>query len=168
MAHAGQTSGRRRGKWDRLAAKLFSRSKEEQASFRLSASMMRNEREFKLKVYPSLGLSLVIPYIFWYTALQSSTWAEFRQSSFMYTLYIMLILLVSVVIMLRYSGQYKAAWIFRAAPIANENVLYRGALKAFLCNMFIPVFMLNAIVFTCTFGLGFYLMWRLFYSQQQR
>lgn len=55
--------------------------------------------------------------------------------------------------MLKYSGQYKASWIFRAAPMANENVLYRGALKAFLSNIFIPVFLLNAIVFTWTFGL---------------
>nr|WP_154959596.1 hypothetical protein [Paenibacillus xylanexedens] len=153
MAHSGQTSSRRRGKWDRMVAKLFSRSTEEQACFRLSASMMRDEREFKLKVYPSLGLSLVMPYIFWYTALQSSTWAEFRQSSFVYTLYIMLILLVTVVIMLRYSGQYKASWIFRAAPMSDENVLYRGALKAFLSNIFIPVFLLNAAMFTWTFGL---------------
>ncbi|WP_366292503.1 hypothetical protein [Paenibacillus sp. AN1007] len=153
MAHSGQTSERRRGKWDRLAAKLFSRSKEEQACFRLASSMMRNEREFKLKVYPSLGLSLVMPYIFWYTALQSSTWSEFRQSSFVYTLYIMLVLLISIVIMLKYSGQYKASWIFRAAPMVNENVLYRGALKAFLSNIIIPVFLLNGIVFTWTFGL---------------
>jgi hypothetical protein len=153
MAHAGQASGRRRGGWDRIMAKVFSRSREEQACFRLSASMMRNEREFKLKVYPSMGLSFVLPYVFWFTELQSSTWAEFRESSFFYTLYIVLLLIVTVVTMLKYSGQYKAFWTFRAAPLANESVLYSGALKAFLCNMFLPVFILNVIVFVWTFGL---------------
>ncbi|MFB8376410.1 hypothetical protein [Paenibacillus taichungensis] len=153
MAHAGQTSRRRRGNWDRIMAKIFSRSREEQACFRLSASMMRSEREFKLKVYPSMGLSFVLPYVFWFTQLQSSSWTEFRESSFFYTLYILLLLIVSVVTMLKYSGQYKAFWTFRAAPLANENVLYSGALKAFLCNMFLPVFLLNAIVFVWTFGL---------------
>ncbi|MGX1829731.1 hypothetical protein ACWIE6_15885 [Paenibacillus taichungensis] len=153
MAHAGQTSRRRRGNWDRIMAKVFSRSREEQACFRLSASMMRSEREFKLKVYPSMGLSFVLPYVFWFTQLQSSSWTEFRESSFFYTLYILLLLIVSVVTMLKYSGQYKAFWTFRAAPLANENVLYSGALKAFLCNMFLPVFLLNAIVFVWTFGL---------------
>ncbi|MBM6383574.1 MAG: hypothetical protein JSY10_06210 [Paenibacillus sp.] len=153
MAHSGSTSGRRKGSWDRTVARAFCRSGEEQACFRLSASMMRNEREFKLKVYPSIGLSFVLPYVFWFTQLQSSTWAELREGSFFYTLYIMLILVVSVIIMLKYSGQYKAFWTFRAAPIANENVLYKGALKAFMCNMFLPVFLLNAIVFAWTFGL---------------
>ncbi|WP_433922162.1 hypothetical protein [Paenibacillus taichungensis] len=153
MAHAGQASGRRRGGWDRNMAKVFSRSREEQACFRLSASMMRSEREFKLKVYPSMGLSFVLPYVFWFTQLQSSSWAEFRESSFFYTLYILLLLIVSVVTMLKYSGQYKAFWTFRAAPLANENVLYSGALKAFLCNMFLPVFILNTIIFVWTFGL---------------
>ncbi|MBR2565351.1 MAG: hypothetical protein IKE29_12090 [Paenibacillus sp.] len=153
MAHAGQTSSRRRGKWDRRVAKLFCRSIEEQACFRLSATMMRNEREFKLKVYPSLGLALVMPYIIWYTGLQSNTWMEFRQGAYVYSLYLMLILVITVVTMLKYSGQYKAAWILRAAPLANESVLYKGALKAFLYNMFLPLFLLNAIVFTWTFGL---------------
>ncbi|WP_413406846.1 hypothetical protein [Paenibacillus amylolyticus] len=153
MAHSGQSSGRRRGRWDRLISKVVSRSREEQACFRLSASMMRNEREFKLKVYPSLGLSFVLPYVFWFTELQSSSWAEFRQSSFVYTFYIVLMLVVTVVVMLKFSGQYKAFWTFRAAPMANDSALYKGALKAFLCNMFLPIFLANAVLFTWTFGL---------------
>ncbi|WP_440114296.1 hypothetical protein [Paenibacillus sp. QZ-Y1] len=153
MAYSGQSSGRRRGNWDRIMAKVFCRSREEQACFRLSASMMRNEREFKLKVYPSMGLSFVLPYVFWFTQLQSSTWAELRESSFFYTFYIMLLLVVTVVVMLKYSGQYKAFWTFRAAPMANDNALYNGTLKAFLGNLFMPVFLLNAVVFIWTFGL---------------
>ncbi|MBU5352907.1 hypothetical protein KQI74_11470 [Paenibacillus barcinonensis] len=152
MAHVSQTSSRRRGRWDRIIAKLVSRSREEQACFRLAASLMRNEREFKLQVYPVLALAFVLPYLFWLTALQTSTWAEFRQSEFAYTLYIMLFMVVTAVNVLRYSGQYKAAWVFRAVPIASENVLYQGTLKAFLYNLFLPLFLLNAVVFTWVFG----------------
>lgn len=153
MAHAGQTSGRRRGGLDRIVARMFCRTREEQACFRLSANMMRNEREFKLKVYPSIGLSLVLPYIFWFTFMQDSSWAELRESALFYTLYIMLFVVVTVVMMLKYSGHYKAFWTFRAAPLANDHVLYSGTLKAFLCNMFMPVFMINAAIFLWAFGL---------------
>ncbi|CAH1196683.1 MULTISPECIES: hypothetical protein [Paenibacillus] len=152
MAHSGQTSKRKRGRWDRRIAQLLCRSREEQACFRLSANMMRNEREFKLKVYPSIGLSFVLPYVFWLTYLQSESWGELRQSSMFYTMYIMLFLIMSVVLMLKFSGNYKAFWSFRAAPLAHDGVLYSAALKAFATNMFLPMYLLNAVVFGWTFG----------------
>ena len=44
LAHSEAGKGRERGRLDRFLAKLVCRSRTEQACFRLSASMLKNER----------------------------------------------------------------------------------------------------------------------------
>lgn len=45
-------------------SRLICSSKEEKLFFKFASDMMKNEREFKLKVYPTLGFAIVLPFIF--------------------------------------------------------------------------------------------------------
>ncbi|OOC60606.1 hypothetical protein [Paenibacillus ihbetae] len=152
LSHSDAGSGKERGRADRALARWFCRTHEEQACFRLSASMMKSEREFKLKVYPSLGLSMILPYLFFFTALRGSTLAEIRSGSSFYVLYAMLVMVITTVMMLKYSGKPKAFWLFRAAPLSSLGPLYRGTLKAYAVKMFLPLFAVNAAIFLSLFG----------------
>ncbi len=61
------TSKSKKEKTNRLKEfllKLICRTSEERAFYRFASLMMKQEREFKLKVYPSLGFAFVIPFIF--------------------------------------------------------------------------------------------------------
>ncbi|WP_235613234.1 hypothetical protein [Paenibacillus sp. LC231] len=152
LAHSEAGKGRERGRLDRFLAKLVCRSRTEQACFRLSASMLKNEREFKLKVYPTLGLSVLLPYLFFVSTIRNSSLAEISQGSSYYVLHTMLIMIVTVVMMLKFSGKPKAFWLFGAAPMPSMNPLYLGALKAFAVKMFLPLFTVNAVIFLILFG----------------
>lgn len=152
LAHSEAGKGRERGRLDRFLAKLVCRSRTEQACFRLSASMLKNEREFKLKVYPTLGLSVLLPYLFFVSTIRNSSLAEISQGSSYYVLHTMLIMIVTVVMMLKFSGKPKAFWLFGAAPMPSMNPLYQGALKAFAVKMFLPLFTVNAVIFLTLFG----------------
>ena len=44
--------------------------------FRFAATMMKQEREFKLKVYPGIGIALVFPFIFIFNELSWRTIAD--------------------------------------------------------------------------------------------
>lgn len=153
LAHSEAGKGRERGRFDRFLAKIVCRSRTEQACFRLSASMLKNEREFKLKVYPTLGLSVLLPYLFFFSTIRNSSLAEIGRGSSYYVLHVMLIMIVTVVMMLKFSGKPKAFWLFGAAPMPNMSPLYQGALKAFAIKMFLPLFAVNAIVFLVIFGI---------------
>lgn len=153
LAHSEAGKGRERGKFDRFIARLVCRSSTEQACFRLSASMLKNEREFKLKVYPTLGLSVLLPYLFFFSTIRNSSFAEIGSGSSYYVLHVMLIMIVTVVMMLKFSGKPKAFWLFGAAPMPNMNPLYQGALKAFAVKMFVPLFAVNAVVFLIIYGM---------------
>ena len=64
LTYHGKAKENKHSKLGHLFLRVICHSNEERAFFRFASSMMKNERDFKLKVYPSLGFSIVIPFIF--------------------------------------------------------------------------------------------------------
>ncbi|TLS51163.1 hypothetical protein FE782_15615 [Paenibacillus antri] len=154
-SHGGKPrrSGSRRMS-GRLAG-LLCASREEQAFFRFASSMLTAEREFKLKVYPSLGFALVFPFIFLFQGLADMSLAEMAGTRWHLSIYLGGIMIPSVLYMLKYSGAYKGAWIFRVAPSADRSAMYRGTVKAALARLLAPVTLLLGVAYFAIFGVGF-------------
>ena len=53
--------------------------------------------------------------------------------------------------MLKFSGNYKGSWLFKAAPIGQISSVYSGTLKAFLVKLYLPVFLVLSLAFTWIF-----------------
>lgn len=121
--------------------------------FRFSDNMMRNEREFRLKVYPALGLSLVFPFIFMFNEIQMNSYAHLVSSKWYLGIYMSCLMIPNAVTMLKYSGKYKGAWIYKTAPIQSLAPLYSAALKVFIVNLFLPVYLILSIIFIGIFGI---------------
>ncbi|UQZ33952.1 hypothetical protein C2I18_10695 [Paenibacillus sp. PK3_47] len=148
-----EAAGKDSGRLARRLAGIFCRSSEEGMFFRFTWSMMKNERDFKLKVYPSIGLSLVFPFIFMFNQVWSGDLESMRNSKAYLLIYFCGMLLMTVVQMLRYSASYKGAWIYKAIPLPNESDVYSGMLKAVLLRLMLPLFVLEAAVFVWLFGM---------------
>lgn len=127
-------------------------SSEEQAFYRFASLMMKQEREFKLKVYPSLGFSFVIPFIFLINNFSFEE-VDFSTSLRYFTIYFSMIIIPSAVMMVGYSAKYKAAWIFKVAPIEDYSKLNKGTLKAFLMKLFLPLYFAISVIFCFIFGI---------------
>lgn len=134
--------------------KAFCPGKQERTFFRFTSDIMRSEREFKLKVYPSLGLSMAFPLIFLFK--EYFTWtAGFQENSKAYFyLYFCALQIPTMIHMIKYSANYKGAWIYKAAPIKDMAPVYKGTIKALLIRIFLPVYLFDAIIFICVFGPG--------------
>ncbi|MDY0404343.1 hypothetical protein P5G51_001970 [Virgibacillus sp. 179-BFC.A HS] len=130
--------------------KLLCRSNVERAYFRLAYILMGEERDFKLKVYPSLGIAMVFPFIFIFSQTQS--FAEVSKGNGYFNIYLALLFIGVTVSMLRFSSKYKAAWILHAAPVEDVTKSYSAALKAMLIKLLLPIFMLIAVVFILIFS----------------
>ncbi len=150
--HSSNSKGKKRRKNFGIL-KLFLKSHEERTFFRFASKMIRNEREFKLKVYPSLGFAIVIPFIFMLNTITGDeSWESvFTGKSYM-TIYGSFLVIPSSVLMLQYSGTYKGAWIYNTTPITSFVPLYKGALKAFMFQLFLPIFGFLAVLFAILFG----------------
>lgn len=59
----------------------------------------------------------------------------------------------SILVFLQYSNNYKAAWIFKSAFIQDMRNVYKGAYKAFLVNIILPLYIAESIIFILIFGI---------------
>ncbi|WP_231710653.1 hypothetical protein [Gracilibacillus suaedae] len=137
--------------WSRFWSKVLVRNKEEQVFFDFATRMLKNERDYKLKVYPTIGMALVFPCIFLLTDYTSRSIDELRDGSMYFSMYFSLVVIPAGVQMLQFSTNPKAAWIYRAVPLKNENVCHRAVLKAFLVRLFIPVYLILSVLFLVIF-----------------
>ncbi|MCM3744638.1 hypothetical protein M3193_10820 [Sporosarcina luteola] len=138
--------------WVDSWAKLCCRNKEERTFFRFGALMMQQERDFKLKVYPSLGFAMVFPFIFIFTELQMRTLAEISTGKLFLFIYFGSLMIPSIIHTMQFSVNHKGSWLFRAAPIQQPAAAYSGTLKAFLVKLYMPVFVLLSIAFITIFS----------------
>ncbi|GIP28864.1 hypothetical protein J23TS9_39940 [Paenibacillus sp. J23TS9] len=137
---------------DRLSV-LFCRGNIERLFFRFSWDMMGRERDFKLKVYPQLGFSLIFPFIFMFNILRSNSgFAGMREGRGYLFLYFCAMMIPTIVLMLRFSGSSKGAWIYQTIPLKNTAPIYKGAVKAMIARLFGPVFVFQSVVFLFIFG----------------
>ncbi|WP_339216397.1 hypothetical protein [Ornithinibacillus sp. FSL M8-0202] len=138
---------------DRLFERLICFSKEERTFYRFASIMISRERDFKLKVYPSLGMALVFPFIFLYNNISLMDSVDWGNSKAYLTLYFANIIIGTVVYMLQFSSKYKGAWIFQTTPIHSESSVYSATLKAFLVKLYLPVFLILSVVYGWIFSI---------------
>ncbi|MEG1254391.1 ABC transporter permease [Clostridium sp.] len=137
---------------------LFCGSNTEKAYYKLTNSIMKKEREFKLKVYPSLGFTIIFPVLFIFIFSQNNNFSSFSEwqnnianSKYYLNIYFFAAMIPSIMIMLQYSQYHKAAWIFKSTPLINEGDIYKGCYKAFLFTMVLPIYTFESILFILCF-----------------
>ncbi|WP_347548249.1 hypothetical protein ABFG93_11890 [Pseudalkalibacillus hwajinpoensis] len=137
---------------ERLAS-LVTKSREEHAFYQFAERMLKNERDLKLKIYPSLGFAVIFPFVFLYNNYSAGQSFEALTSGRSYlTIYAAMMMIPGIVIMLQYSSKSKGAWIYQVTPISNTGIIIKGTLKAFLLRLYAPVFLLISTIYTFLFG----------------
>ncbi|SCW69610.1 hypothetical protein SAMN04487970_103025 [Paenibacillus tianmuensis] len=152
LANDSAKKGREHGRWLDVVSRFICSGREERTFFRFSSLMMGNEREFKLKVYPSLGFSIVFPFIFFFNVLRNQSFVEIAASKWYLNIYFCALLIPTVVMMLRYSGKPKGAWLYKTMPLSSPAPIFRGTIKAFLVRLFMPVYLIESVIFIALFG----------------
>ncbi|CQR47345.1 hypothetical protein BN1058_01654 [Paraliobacillus sp. PM-2] len=146
-----QTSGStkiRKHRWEQTMAKLICRTNHEKTLFQFAYKMISQEREFKLKVYPSLGFSIIMPFILLFNVIQTDSNAPYAYLA----IYFCNLMIPNVIHMLKFSSKYKGSWIYGVLPIANRKSIYRATLKAFIVKLYLPIILLICTIFLTIFS----------------
>jgi ABC-2 type transport system permease protein len=112
----------------------------ERMSFLHAWKISSRSRDFKMKVYPSIGYMFV--YIVFFaiqTKGNSLTMIREQPSLFLFLLYLTGYTSTMAIYQLVYSDKFKAAWIYYITPIGTPGNLISGALKAILIRFMLPV-----------------------------
>ncbi|MCK6206586.1 hypothetical protein KZX50_14150 [Bacillus infantis] len=151
LAYHGSAKEKKRSKTGQFFLKVLCRSKEERAFFKFASSMMKNERDFKLKVYPSLGFSIVVPFLMIFSSFDTDL-SRLEGSKSYLSIYFSMIIIPTIMILLKYSGKYKGGWIFRAAPLDQLGPMFSGTIKAFILKLYLPIYSILSVLFVLLFG----------------
>ena len=151
LTYQGKAKEIKRSKLGQLLLTLICRTHEERTFFRFAGFMMKNERDFKLKVYPSLGFSVVIPFIFIMNDFNTD-FDQISTSNSYLSIYFSLIIIPTTMMLLKFSGKYKGSWIYRVAPITQLRPMFSGTIKAFIFKLYLPVYLLLCVLFLALFG----------------
>jgi hypothetical protein len=118
----------------------------EQASYGLVWSALSHDRKLKLRIYPSLGSIIILILL---PILRSENKVNSVQVFFaslaqtqghLFAIYACIFALITVAYEIQFTDEFKAAWIYVAAPIEKPGVILSGALKAVLVKFFLPIY----------------------------
>jgi len=138
-------------------SKIICINKEERVFFNFVNNVISTERTFKLKAYPSLGLSFIFPFIFMAIGISDvKSFMDFKaqmaDSKSFIALYGGVLMLPNILMLLKYSEMYKGGWIYKIMPIKNTETIFKGTIKAIIYKFVAPIFIVQSIVFIVIFS----------------
>lgn len=149
-AHQGKRKMRR---LDHFWAKMVCFKKEERVFFHFASIMLSQEREFKLKVYPILGMAFVFPFIFMFNIMTAGgSFQDVREGGSYFGIYFTGIMIATAVHALGSSENYKGSWVFQATPVESYQTIYSATLKALFVKLYVPVFLVLSAIFIGIFS----------------
>lgn len=140
-----------------LLASWVTASCVERAMVKFTNTMLTKERSTKLRLYPTLGLSVAFPAIFALssalsTGSLSALLENIRQGKTFLLIYMSAAMLGTLTTMLFFSESYRGAWVFKALPIVDVHQLVKGATKGLVLTYIAPVFLIICVVFIPLIG----------------
>ncbi|KAB3531127.1 ABC transporter permease [Alkaliphilus serpentinus] len=147
-----------RRKRQNIIANIICRGREEKIFYKFTHDMLTNERALKLKLYPSIAMAALMPLVFlmrsisFTKGLRESLAAINGGNTFLY-IYFSAAILATSSAMISTTEKYQAAWIYNMLPINKPVEIYKGALKAFIMKLIIPIYLVITVIFTAIYGL---------------
>jgi hypothetical protein len=129
-----------------LLARAFTRSPAERMGFLLAWKMTARSRDFKLKVYPSIGYLAVYAIVIVMRSREMSL-DDIRneetsgKAAVISVMYFTSLLLIMAINQIAYSDKYKAAWIYYVSPIQKPGEVISGGAKAIVMKFYLPLFL---------------------------
>ncbi len=109
-------------------------------------------RDFKMKVYPSLGYLVVYIVIMFFNTKNKVSIDDIRDQVhggkfiFIGLIYFSSFILVMALRQITYSDKYKAAWIYYITPVKTPGELIMGAVKAAIVKFYFPMVAITSVI----------------------
>ncbi len=137
-------------KFEKLIGIILNRNEVSKQSFYFSNAMFRSDRSLKLKIYPALSSGILLPVLMILNMKIGGQ--EFQPMGFEYLyLYFSLLMFPSIYNLTYYSSAWKGSYIFVSSGFKDAKGLYIGMMKSMACRFFIPLIVLNVVIYTIIF-----------------
>ena len=139
----------------KLANKIC-KNNEEKSFFEFIYTNLSRDREFKTRVYPTLASGIIMPLVLLFVTYDRSiSIMEYLKSlsttnNFL-NIYLAVILLQNCILLLKYSKEYEASFIYDVLPISKKKNIYSAEFKVIIIKLFVPVFIIIGIPYLILF-----------------
>jgi hypothetical protein len=142
--------GKPRSSYAHILSNLFTKNGAEKAGFLFTWKMTSRSRDFKIKVYPSMGYMMVYVVVLFMNSKSMSLADLHNESSgakgmILGAIYFTSFLLITAVGQIIYSEKFKAAWIYYTRPLENPGQIISGAAKAAILKFYIPIVVIISV-----------------------
>jgi hypothetical protein len=152
-----QSVSRRQRSLPEILSGWFCATPAERGSFEFVWKVTARDRKFKLRVYPSLAYFLVLVPTFFMnkdlTISEMITKASESDWQMVFIIYFSSLIISSVIQNITYLDQYKAAWIYRIAPMAHPGEILSGSLWAMVVKFMFPAMALIGAIIVYLWGM---------------
>ena len=132
------------------------KNNEEKSFFEFIYTNLSRDREFKTRVYPTLASGIIMPLVLLIVTYdRSMSIMEYLKSlsttnNFL-NIYLAVILLQNCILLLKYSKEYEASFIYDVLPISKKKNIYSADFKVIIIKLFVPVFIIIGIPYLILF-----------------
>ena len=143
----------------KLANKIC-KNNEEKSFFEFIYTNLSRDREFKTRVYPTLASGIIMPLVLLFVTYDRSiSIMEYLKSlsttnNFL-NIYLAVILLQNCILLLKYSKEYEASFIYDVLPISKKKNIYSAEFKVIIIKLFVPVFIIIGVPYLILFKAKF-------------
>ena len=143
----------------KLANKIC-KNNEEKSFFEFIYTNLSRDREFKTRVYPTLASGIIMPLVLLFVTYDRSMGIMEYLKSLSTTnnflnIYLAVILLQNCILLLKYSKEYEASFIYDVLPISKKKNIYSAEFKVIIIKLFVPVFIIIGIPYLILFKAKF-------------
>jgi hypothetical protein len=137
-----------RTSWLDTLGRMITQPGPERAAFVLVRQYFQRDRKLKLRMYPSIGYFLVMTVLLLVRSKGNDrTWADYFQQlpgtqDHLFVLYACLFLVFGAAFEIYFSDEFKAAWIYLAAPLERPGIILLGTFKAIVVGFLLPFFLI--------------------------
>ncbi|HCS10296.1 MAG TPA: hypothetical protein DIV40_02460 [Clostridiales bacterium] len=137
-------------RFEKLVGLILNRNKISKQSFHFSNAMFRSDRSLKLKIYPALSSGILLPILMIFNMKIGGQ--EFEATGYEYLyLYFNLLMFSSIYNLTYYSSAWKGSYVLVSSGFKNVKELYTGLMKSMAYRFFIPLLILNVVIYTIIF-----------------
>ena len=136
------------------------KNNEEKSFFEFIYTNLSRDREFKTRVYPTLASGIIMPLVLLIVTYdRSMSIMEYLKSlsttnNFL-NIYLAVILLQNCILLLKYSKEYEASFIYDVLPISKKKNIYSAEFKVIIIKLFVPIFIIIGIPYLILFKAKF-------------
>jgi hypothetical protein len=139
---------------EKLVGFIINRNEVSKQAFHFSNAMFRSDRSLKLKIYPALSTGILLPVLMIFNMRMRGQQLEATGYEYLY-LYFNLIMFPTIYYLVNYSSAWKGSYIFASSGFNNMENVYRGLMRSMACRFFIPLIILNGVIYTIIFRFRF-------------